>query len=654
MGTLSSLLIANRGEIAVRVARTARAMGITTIAVHSDVDAASPHVAACDRAVAIGGAAPADSYLVADRLIAAALETGAQAIHPGYGFLSENAGFAAKVADAGLIFVGPPAAAIAAMGDKARARRRMAEAGIPVVPGYDDEDQDPARLIAAAEGIGFPIMVKASAGGGGRGMRLVQSADGLPDALRLAASEAAKAFGDGRLILERAVIEPRHVEVQVFADSCGNVLHLGERDCSVQRRHQKVIEEAPSPAVDAALRARMGEAAVAVARAIGYVGAGTVEFLLDREGRFYFMEMNTRLQVEHPVTELVTGLDLVEWQLRVARGEPLPLTQDQVTLTGHAVEVRLCAEDPADDFLPRTGPVLAWSPPATARCDHALAAGMTVSPHYDSMLGKIIAHGTDRVAALDRLARALDDTVLLGLTTNRGFLARLLLHPAFVDGSEVSTAFIARHFPDDAARTELPDDAVWALAAWLSVMGTPEALACDPAWFGWSNAAGLPQPWRLVHRETERRGVFEGDARGATIRLDQAEIGVAPSGLGEIVIDGRRRRYAHGWDGERLWLTVDGRDFDFLSLRRQGRAAQGAGGAADGVLRAPMNGRVVRLDVAEGDVVAVGQPLVTLEAMKMEHLLVAAMAGRVATVAVAVGDQAAPGQILIEVQPDQT
>jgi len=654
MGTLSSLLIANRGEIAVRVARTARAMGITTIAVHSDVDAASPHVAACDRAVAIGGAAPADSYLVADRLIAAALETGAQAIHPGYGFLSENAGFAAKVADAGLIFVGPPAAAIAAMGDKARARRRMAQAGIPVVPGYDDEDQNPERLIAAAAGIGFPIMVKASAGGGGRGMRLVQSADGLPDALRLAASEAAKAFGDGRLILERAVIEPRHVEVQVFADSHGNVLHLGERDCSVQRRHQKVIEEAPSPAVDAALRARMGEAAVAVARAIGYVGAGTVEFLLDRDGRFYFMEMNTRLQVEHPVTELVTGLDLVEWQLRVARGEPLPLTQDQVTLTGHAVEVRLCAEDPADDFLPRTGPVLAWKPPATARCDHALAAGMTVSPHYDSMLGKVIAHGPDRAAALDRLARALDDTVLLGLTTNRGFLARLLRHPAFVDGSEVSTAFIARHFPHDAARAEVPDDAVWALAAWLSVMGTAEALACDPAWFGWSNAAGLPQPWRLMHGETERRGVFEGDARGATIRLDQAGIGVAPAGPGEIVVDGRRRRYAHGWDGERLWLTVDGRDFDFLSLRRQGRAAQGTGGAADGVLRAPMNGRVVRLDVAEGDVVAVGQPLVTLEAMKMEHLLVAAMAGRVAMVAVAVGDQAAPGQILIEVQPEQT
>ncbi|MBN9528424.1 MAG: ATP-grasp domain-containing protein [Alphaproteobacteria bacterium] len=651
MTALSSLLIANRGEIAVRIARTARAMGITTVAVHSDVDATSPHVAACDRAVAIGGAAPAESYLVADRLIAAARESGAQAIHPGYGFLSENAGFAAKVAEAGLIFVGPPAAAIAAMGDKARARRRMADAGIPVVPGYDDEDQTPATLIAAAERIGFPIMVKASAGGGGRGMRLVHQAEGLPDALRLAASEAAKAFGDGRLILERAVIEPRHVEVQVFADSHGNVIHLGERDCSVQRRHQKVIEEAPSPAVDAGLRAQMGEAAVAVARAIGYAGAGTVEFLLDRDGQFYFMEMNTRLQVEHPVTELVTGLDLVEWQLRVARGERLPLTQDQVRLDGHAVEVRLCAEDPADDFLPRTGPVLAWRPPSTVRCDHGLAEGVAVSPHYDSMLGKVIAHGADRGEAIDRLARALDDTVLLGLTTNRGFLARLLRHPAFVEGSAVSTAFIARHFPDDAARRETPDNAVWALAAWLSVLGTAEALSCDPAWRGWSNATPLPSPWRLVWGDDERRGVFDAGAGTVTIRVGEAGITVAPGRPGEAVVAGVRRRYAHAWDGERLWLTVDGRDFDFLSLRRQGRTAAGAGGAADGVLRAPMNGRVVRVEVAEGAEVAIGQALVTLEAMKMEHLLVAATAGRVKTVAVTVGDQVAPGQILIEVEP---
>ncbi len=369
------LLIANRGEIVTRIARTARRMGIATVAVHSDADRASVHVAACDDAVALGGLAAADSYLRIDKLLAAARSSGADAIHPGYGFLSENAEFAAAVTAAGLVFVGPPAAAIDAMGDKARARQRMAAAGIAVVPGYDGDDQDPAILQHEADRIGYPVMVKAAAGGGGRGMRLVQSAPDLPDALRSAAAEAAKSFGDGRLILERAVVEPRHVEIQVFADAHGNVLHLGERDCSVQRRHQKVIEESPSPAVNAELRVRMGAAAVAVAREIGYVGAGTVEFLLDRAGHFYFMEMNTRLQVEHPVTECVTGLDLVEWQLRVARGEPLPLRQDEVQLRGHAIEVRLCAESPTDDFLPGSGTIVDWSPPAGVRCDHALARG---------------------------------------------------------------------------------------------------------------------------------------------------------------------------------------------------------------------------------------------------------------------------------------
>jgi len=377
--TLNRLLIANRGEIAVRIARTARRMGIATIGVCSDADLGSPHVAACDEHVPIGGTLPAESYLVIDKILAAARASGAQAIHPGYGFLSENASFAAKVVDAGFVFVGPPADAIEAMGDKARARIRMAAAGIPVVPGYDGEEQDPERLIAEANRIGFPVMVKASAGGGGRGMRRVERAEDLPAALASAASEATKAFGDGRLILERAVIEPRHVEIQVFADALGHAIHLGERDCSVQRRHQKIVEEAPSPAVDPVLRERMGAAATAVAREIGYVGAGTVEFLLDRAGHFYFMEMNTRLQVEHPVTECVTGLDLVEWQLRVARGEALPLRQDEVRLQGHAIEVRLCAESPADDFLPGGGTIVDWSVPTGVRCDHALRAGAGVA-----------------------------------------------------------------------------------------------------------------------------------------------------------------------------------------------------------------------------------------------------------------------------------
>ncbi|CAJ9852645.1 carbamoyl-phosphate synthase L subunit [Burkholderia pseudomallei] len=446
------LLIANRGEIAVRIARTARRLGIATIAVHSDADARSPHVAACDDAVAIGGATPAESYLSIDKLIDAALTSGAQAIHPGYGFLSEHAAFARRAAEAGLVFVGPRADAIDAMGDKARARRRMAAAGIAVVPGYDGDDQREARLLSEAERIGFPVMLKAAAGGGGRGMRRVDARDALPGALKRAVSEAQQAFGDGRMIVERAVIEPRHIEVQVFADAHGRIVHLGERDCSVQRRHQKIVEEAPSPAVDAALRERLGATALAVAREIGYVGAGTVEFLLDREGRFYFMEMNTRLQVEHPVTELITGQDLVEWQLRVAQGDALPLAQQDIRLDGHAIEVRLCAEDPADDFLPRTGSVLTWRPGRHARCDHALADGLAISPFYDSMLGKLIAHGGSRAEAIDRLAHALDDTVLLGVPTNRAFLARVLRHPVFADGRAVSTAFVAAHFPDNDSR----------------------------------------------------------------------------------------------------------------------------------------------------------------------------------------------------------
>ena len=508
------LLIANRGEIVTRIARTARQMGIATVAVYSDADRDSVHVAACDDAVALGGLAAADSYLRIDKLLAAARSAGADAIHPGYGFLSENAEFAAAVTAAGLVFVGPPSAAIDAMRDKARARQRMAAAGIAVVPGYDGDDQDPVILHHEADRIGYPVMVKAAAGGGGRGMRLVQSATDLPDALRSAAAEAAKSFGDGRLILERAVVEPRHVEIQVFADAHGNVLHLGERDCSVQRRHQKVIEESPSPAVNAELRVRMGAAAVAVAREIGYVGAGTVEFLLDRAGHFYFMEMNTRLQVEHPVTECVTGLDLVEWQMRVARGEPLPLRQDEVQLRGHAIEVRLCAESPTDDFLPGSGTIVDWSPPTGVRCDHALRAGAEVPAWYDSMVAKLIAHAPTREQCIDQLAAAVDRTVLLGLQSNRAFLGRLLRHESFRAGLDVSTAFIETQFGAAETRQPQPDAKLWALAAWISVAGAPEAECTPSAWRNWSTSRPLPQPWRLrwhapaalAGATTERRG----------------------------------------------------------------------------------------------------------------------------------------------------
>jgi geranyl-CoA carboxylase alpha subunit len=663
--TLNRLLIANRGEIAVRIARTARGMGIATIAVCSDADLDSPHVAACDEQVPIGGTLPADSYLVVEKILAAARSTGAQAIHPGYGFLAENASFAAAVADAGLIFVGPPADAIEAMGDKARARIRMAAAGIPVVPGYDGDDQDRERLIAEAARIGLPVMVKASAGGGGRGMRRVERAEDLPAALASAASEALKAFGDGRLILERAVVEPRHVEIQVFADAQGQVIHLGERDCSVQRRHQKIIEEAPSPAVDPVLRERMGAAATAVAREIGYVGAGTVEFLLDPQGRFYFMEMNTRLQVEHPVTEFVTGLDLVELQIRVARGEPLPIAQDDVCITGHAIEVRLCAEEPADQFLPRSGTVLDWKPDALARCDHALAVGMTVSPHYDSMLGKLIAPGATRAEAIDRLALALDRTVFLGVPSNRSFLARVLRHPDFSDGAQVSTAFINQHFPRGTDRADAPDQETWQLAAWLSVAAAPEGMAGVPGDFrNWTSAQPLPLPWRLRWRapqsladsnETERSGQVRLVPGGAMLQSGDAAVelrGIAagPASDGHAEVGGATLAYRYVWDDATLWLHARNGDFAFDCLRRAPRRTAAELAAQADEVRAAINGRVLDVAVTAGMEVEAGQRLCTLEAMKMEHDLRAPKAGHIEAVDVTAGQQVSPGQVVMRYQ----
>jgi len=662
--TLTRLLIANRGEIAVRIARTARRMGITTIAVCSDADRRNPHVVACDEYVVIGGALPSESYLLGDRIIAAALSVQAHAIHPGYGFLAENAAFAAAVEAAGLIFVGPAATAIDAMGDKARARRRMAAAGIPVVPGYDGDAQEEERFIAEAERIGFPIMVKAAAGGGGRGMRRVVRPDELPAALRSAASEAVKAFSDGRLILERAVEEPRHVEIQVLADSTGHVIHLGERDCTVQRRHQKIVEESPSPAVDPVLRERMGQAAVAVAREIGYVGAGTVEFLLDPAGHFYFMEMNTRLQVEHPVTECVTGLDLVDLQLRIARGEPLAIAQQDVHMSGHAVEVRLCAEEPADDFLPRMGEVLDWRPDELTRCDHAIETGLVVSPHYDSMLAKVVAHGTTRAEALDRLARALDRTVLLGVASNRSFLARVLRHPAFADGAAVSTAFVERHFPDGTGRASVPDDRTWALAAWLSTAAAPEAAGPGDEWRNWSTGRPLPAPWRLDWHAPQslqsptangRSGRIFLEPQGAALAMGEQRMTVsgrpaAPCSDGQVEIDGETLPYRHAWKGHRLWLHTRQGDYEFLCRRREPLRSAADDTARGGDVRAAINGRVLDIAVAPGDEVTAGQRLLVLEAMKMEHELRAVAPGRVAAVDVRVGDQVAPGQTLVRIE----
>jgi geranyl-CoA carboxylase alpha subunit len=658
---VNRLLIANRGEIAVRIARTARRMGIATIAVCPDADRDSPHVAACDEFVPLGGSGAA-SYLDAGRIVAAAQQSGAQAIHPGYGFLSENAGFAAAVGAAGLVLVGPPVAAIEAMGDKARARRRMAAAGVAVVPGYDGDAQDEARFLAEAARIGYPVMIKAAAGGGGRGMRLVTGADALPAALRSAASEATKAFGDGRLILERALADPRHVEIQVLADAAGRVVHLGERDCSVQRRHQKVVEEAPSPAVDPVLRERMGQAATAVAREVGYVGAGTVEFLLEPAGGFYFMEMNTRLQVEHPVTELVTGLDLVELQLRIARGESLPFAQQDVRIEGHAIEVRLCAEEPGDDFLPRNGTVLDWRAGPSVRCDHALAPGLEIGPHYDSLLAKLVAHGTTRAEALDRLALALDRTVLLGVASNRAFLARVLRHPAFAAGTDVSTAFIERHFASALERACVPDESTWALAAWLSVAAAAEALpAAGTHWQHWSNGRALPVPWRLEWlaphalrgngngRRDGHVALFPGGARlvredGAT---DLAGMPAPAATDGQVQIAGEPVAYRYAWDAGTLWVHTRAGDFAFECQRRLPRRTGAAAGVGTDEVRAAINGRVLEVCVSAGTEVSLGQTLLVLEAMKMEHAQAAPRAGRIAAIEIEAGRQVAPGQLLV-------
>jgi len=637
MKKLSRLLIANRGEIVLRIARTARAMGIETVAVYSDADGASTHAVACDHAICIGGKAAAESYLLIDKIIAAARESGADAVHPGYGFLSENAAFAQAVSDAGLVFVGPPPSAIGAMGDKAAARQRMAKAGIPIVPGYDGGDQSEARFLDEAKRIGFAVMIKASAGGGGRGMRKVVSEKEFLAELRAASSEAKKSFGDGRLILERAVDRARHVEIQVFADAHGNVVHLGERDCSVQRRHQKVLEEAPSPAVDTNLREKMGAAATAVAREIGYHGAGTVEFLLDSSGNFYFMEMNTRLQVEHPVTEMITGIDLVEWQLRVAQGERLPKQQEEIGFKGHAIEARLCAEDPSKNFLPRTGKVLRWSPGGEARFDVMLQEGMEVSPYYDSMLGKVIAWGETREAALERLATALESSVLLGVTTNRGFLLKLLRHHEFREGENVSTAFIPEHFPDDASRADKADENTWLLAAWLA--DRKGMKAGQNAWCGWSNAEPLPRIWWLSHDGELRRGTITNARGSAEVRGENAH----------AQFESDRIPPAHAWHDDALWLKSGAGDFCFQreTFRQPVRKREEDN---DGISRAPLNAKVSQVSVSAGDTVAAGQSLMVLEAMKMEHHIVAGLSGKVKTVSVSAGDQVIPGQMLAEIE----
>ncbi|MCZ7657525.1 MAG: biotin/lipoyl-binding protein [Xanthobacteraceae bacterium] len=640
MPDIRTLLIANRGEIALRIARTARRMGLRTVAVFSDADTQARHAREMDAAVRIGGAAPRDSYLNIEALLAAARQAGADAVHPGYGFLAESAEFAEAVLAAGLTWVGPTPAAIRTMGDKAEAKRLAHAAGVPVLAGYDGADQGDAALARAAQVIGWPVMVKAAAGGGGRGMRLVDRESELLPALAQARSEALHAFGDGRLLLERAVENARHVEVQVFADTHGSIVHLGERDCSVQRRHQKLIEESPSPAVDAALRARLGAAAVAAARAVSYVGAGTIEFLLDEAGSFAFLEANTRLQVEHPVTELVTGLDLVEWQLRVAAGEPLPWAQDQIRFVGHAIEARLCAEDAA--FLPQAGRLSLWAPVAGVRIDHALETGAEIAPYYDSLIAKVIAHGPTREAARLRLAQALDDTVALGVPTNKAFLAALLREETFADG-RATTDFVARRFAASAPAT--PAATTLAIAAVLIAEGTGFG-----EWTSWSSNPARSMRFRIADREIALRfadGAYEAEIDGARIAL--RILWLAPP----------RARIACG---DTVETVVFVRDRDALDLARGGESwrltdtlhappAHRGAAASDGRVVAPMNGRVVAVHAKAGDPIAAGGPLVVLEAMKMEHGLTAPLSGRVAAVHVVAGAQVAPGQLLVELEP---
>ena len=646
--TFEKILVANRGEIACRVIRTAKAMGYRTVAVFSEADRAAAHVAMADEAVCIGPAPVGQSYLNVSAILAAAASTGADAVHPGYGFLSENADFARACEDAGITFVGPPVEAIHLMGSKRLSKIAMQEAGVPCIPGYEGAAQDDETLLKEAKRVGLPLMIKASAGGGGRGMRVVTDAGQIPEQLRSARAEAKSAFGSDELILERAVIRPRHVEIQVFGDRHGNVVHLGERDCSVQRRHQKVVEEAPSPAVTPRLRAAMGEAAVNAAKACNYVGAGTVEFLLDPEGNFYFLEMNTRLQVEHPVTELVTGQDLVAWQIKVARGEPLPLTQDEITLSGHAMEVRLYAEDPGAGFLPQTGPVLRWLPACGdgVRIDHGLREGYEVGSHYDPMLAKIIAYGATREDARRRLIRAIEDSVLLGVGDNRKFLAAILRHPAFASG-DATTAFIGEEFSSHSSMQPrvTPSDA-WMVAAALFHARHHTS--------NWRSSPGTGQPLTLQCAEEKAVLTIRRSDTGlhVTRETEEAEVQLETHGdTAVLVLNGIRREIHYCFHQQHLYFGWLG---DAFSFEDQTHLPPIVGaGAGSGRIRAPMDGAVMTVLAEVGQTVKSGDTLVLLEAMKIEHSLKSDVDGIVESVTAQPGDQVKGKQVLVVIAPTE-
>ena len=643
---MEKILIANRGEIAVRVIKTAREMGYRTVAVYSEADADALHVAVADEAVCIGPAPVGESYLVVENILAAAKQTKADAIHPGYGFLSENADFARACGDSGITFIGPSADAIELMGSKRLSKISMREAGVPCVPGYEGADQSDDVFKTEAEKIGYPVMIKASAGGGGRGMRLVEAAGELKEQLRAARSEAQNAFGNDELIMEKAIIEPRHIEFQIFGDNHGNIVHLFERDCSIQRRHQKVVEEAPSPFVDDGLRERMGAAAVDAARSCNYNGAGTVEFLVDAEKNFYFLEMNTRLQVEHPVTECVTGIDLVAWQFLVAEGDALPLVQEEIQLNGHAIEVRLYAEDPDNGFMPQTGTAHGWHTPVRGgvRIDHGFQTGQSVSPHYDPMLAKIIGFGPTRDTARRRLSSALDDCALLGFTHNRKFLLDVVSHSVFADGG-ATTAFLSQYF--DGEQPDAVNDAHMqsiARAAMIIVLDGNAKAGTTP----WGGSAGHSSTLsldifgvrHLLH--VKQNGCnfdveVDGEQRAIQFVSRSPEQCIVTEG-------GVRSSFYYTMVGGTVFLDGAAGHVAVRNVTQEPTVAGVSGG--DGRIKAPMDGAVIDVRVAQGDTVNAGDVLVVMEAMKMEHSLKAAMNGTVKSVSSAIGDQVKSRQVL--------
>lgn len=662
MPRIKKLLIANRNEIARRILRAAKPMGIATVAVYSEADKKAMHVQEADEAYCIGPAPSLESYLRIDKLIETALKAGADAIHPGYGFVSESPAFAQACVDAGITLVGPTPQAIADMADKARAKEIAQQAGLPCIPGFSQPNASVSDLMAAAQRIGYPVMIKALAGGGGRGMRLVMTESEFASQLHSAQLEAKNAFNDDRVMLEKAIINPRHIEIQVLADTHGHAVHLGERDCSVQRRHQKIVEEAPSPAVSAELRARMGEAALKLVRATSYVGAGTVEFLLDANGDFYFIEMNTRLQVEHGVTEAITGIDLVQWQLRIASGEHLTLQQDNITFFGHAIQGRLCAEDPARDFMPQTGPVLAWRPDENSRCDHALQEGGEVSPWYDSLLAKVIVHGENRLTACEKLADSLKRTVLIGFEHNALYLQRIASHPVF-QGGDFGTGFLAQH-ADELLKPQhfMAECAV--AAVFLAYAQQQNHAAWPTPLTGFSSTRALPRPLKLKVqgkslnlKVSSNNNSYEVDGLGdEAVVLEHWQCMTTQQGSVTIqsMVNDQSAQYTVTQSNSGVWVQ---QGLNPQALHVDDETLLSASALAEGVFQAvvssPMNGKVTQVLVQPGQQVEAGTVLVCLEAMKMEHRISAKTAAIVEQVHIKVGDQMKQKQAMVQLSPIQ-